>query len=274
MNKKIISAIILLTCLAFMPITSTADYPTGELGYSDEIAVDSEFEWTVSKLVTTGDFATYTDYFYIGDSDLTQGAKIRFVILEDPDNATGVWFDVFVDDVKVINPENFWIGYGYYAFGGYFINPVTYTNTTGTYQIYDQIFEELVELNDEYSTSISYEMYGITIVGSMNTELKYSLKGDVFVIYQYMSVDMTMSDGATELTSAGSMEFEQTINTKTGLLGKSELTMEIESDYITGSFHILIDSGYANIAPYSWAYSFLGLSVIAAVVALAKRKRR
>ncbi len=271
MNKKIISAFVLLACLAFMPIT-TADYPTGELGYSDQIAVDAEFEWTVSKLAATGDFTYLADFFYIGDSDLTQGDKIKFVILEDPDNATGVWFDVFVDGVKVIGPESFFIGF-YYGFGNFFINPVTYINTTGTYQLYDQIFEELVELNDHYTTSVSYEIYGITIQGDIDQTIEYKLQGDVFSLSISQSITMTMSGGGTEISTEGTSEYITSVNTVTGLLGKIEMKMEAENEYASGTFHILIDSGYANIAPYSWAYSFLGLSVIAAVVALVKRKR-
>ncbi|MCE7742377.1 MAG: hypothetical protein GOP50_07935 [Candidatus Heimdallarchaeota archaeon] len=273
MNKKIITAFILLACLAFMPITSTADYPTGELGYSDEMVVDAEFEWTVSKLATTGDFTYFADMFYIGDIGLTQGDKIKFVVLEDPDNATGAWYDIFVDDVKVIGPESFFIGF-YYGFSSFFVNPVTYTNTTGTYNIYEQIFEELVELNDHYVTSVSYEMYGITIQGDIDQTLEYKLKGDVFSISMSTKMSMTMSGGGTEMSSEGTSEYKTSVNIVTGLLGTVEMKMEAESDYQSGSFHLLIDSDYANIVPYSWAFSFLGITVIAAVVALAKRKRK
>ena len=60
MHKKIISLFAILTILSFLPISTQADFPTGDLGYSDEIAVGKEFEWTVSKLVLNGDFSDYS----------------------------------------------------------------------------------------------------------------------------------------------------------------------------------------------------------------------
>ncbi|MHA1199889.1 MAG: hypothetical protein ACTSQF_11225 [Candidatus Heimdallarchaeaceae archaeon] len=271
MNKKLISMVIILTCLAFTPITSTADYPTGDLGFSDEIIPDAEFEWTVSKLTMTGDFASYTDYVYIGDIILAQGAKIKLVVLEDPDTAIGIWFDVFVDNVKVVDPYDFWIGYGsLYGFGGFFINPVTYTNATGTYNIYEQIIEELEIFDVEGGTSTDYG--GLTVEISYSQRIGYKIIGDVFAMSIYMHTYQSVQGVGYDITQEVTIEAETTINTVTGLLGKSEVKVESDSEYMTGTMHIIIDSGYAA-TPYEWAFSFLGLTVIAAVVGLAKRKR-
>ncbi|MHA1199888.1 MAG: hypothetical protein ACTSQF_11220 [Candidatus Heimdallarchaeaceae archaeon] len=272
MNKKIITTLAILCCLIFMPISAKADYPTGTLGYSDDIVVGNEYEWSISKFDMTGDFATYTSYMTIGEFDLSEGAKIKLVITDDPDTAVGDWFEMYVNDVLLTGDPyslSFFLGYGV---GGFFINPVTYTNATGTYNIYEQILEELAENNIDETTGTSYEYGGVTFDYGATEVIEFSIKGDVFVLYMYVRMYATISGGGYDESMEMEISQEMTINTVTGLLGKIEVDANFDMGYMTGSVHLIIDSGYAA-TPYEWAFSFLGLTVIAAVVGLAKRKR-
>ena len=63
-----------------------------------------------------------------------------------------------------------------------------------------------------------------------------------------------------------------TVNTQTGLLGKSEILMEASDAYYSGKIHFVIDSGYAK-TPYNWTFSLLGISAIALVIVLSRRKQ-
>lgn len=274
MRKRIFPVLVFLVFLTILPSNPRADFPTGTLSYHDSIIADAEFEWTVAKFSATGDFSSYTDEVYIGDTILSQGDKIKVVVLEDPDEAVGIWFDVYINEVKVNDPEDFWIGnYGYlYGIGGFFINPISYTNATGTFSLYEQIFEELQELNDEYSTDYSYAYGGMTVEMTMIEQVSFSMKGDILVIYLYERMYMSMKGGGYDETMEIEMKSETTINTITGLLGKSELLLNADTSYYSGKFELRIDSGYAK-TPFSWSFSILGIMVIASVIVLVKRKK-
>ncbi|MHA1199890.1 MAG: hypothetical protein ACTSQF_11230 [Candidatus Heimdallarchaeaceae archaeon] len=268
--------IIILSILAFVPITTQADYPTVTLGYSDEIAVDSEFEWTVSKLTMTGDFATYTDRIYINTTALERGDKIKVVVTDDPDTAIGEWYEVYLNDVEIANPTlGDLIYYSMYdiGFGDFFINPVTYTNATGTYNIYEQMLEEVEAYNDE----TTYETSGVdtSITYDLNYQFKVEFKitGDVFSVLIYTNYQVSVEGGGYDYTYSQEMRIESTINIRTVLFGKMELYADFVGPGQNGVIHMLLDSGYAK-TPYEWGFSFLGLTVIAAVVGLVRRKRK
>ncbi len=278
MNKKIITAIVLLACLAFVPFTS-ADYPTGELGYSDEIQPGNEYKWTLSKYEFTGDFADMKDYYesyisYYGYGDMLPkaGDIYKVVILADPDTATDVWYELYINDVLVPEAGYLYTSFSYYGFTPFLILPTTYTNATGTYNIYEQMLEEIEPYFYDDGDSYSTVYNGYTFSGTYSQKITIEEKGSVMVLSVYMYQYATITGGYTELTSEIEVIGEATINTQTGLFGYLELSVEATTDYMSGSVHIKIDSPYGN-APYNWAYSFLGITVIAAVVALAKRKR-
>ncbi len=281
MNRKIIISMVLLACLAFLPITSTADYPTGTLGYADEIAVGEKFEWTVTKLDLSGDFATYTDDFYIGDKELSQDSKIKVVVLEDPDNASGVWYDIYVNNVKTSDSSmGFLLGYGlYYAFGGFFINPVTYTNTTGTYNIYEQLIEELVDDNYNNGDSITTTYGGYTYEYGYSEIVEFKLQEDVFSILMYDYAYISIEGNGYEESMSMEMRIETTTNIRTGLLGRMEVLIDYDmATSYSGKIHFIIDSPYAGdgrtIVPYTWSFSLLGLSAMAIALVIVKRKRK
>ncbi len=271
MNKKIFTALIVFTCFALSPITTSADFPTGNLGYSDEIAVDSEFEWTVKTLQLTGDITKYyDDDFYIGDTILEQGNKIRLVVLEDPDDAIGIWYDIYVDGAKVTNPNNIWLGYAQgYGYSDFFISPVTYTNTTGTYNLYEQIFEEFVADAEDYSKDETSNGYTYRYI----VRNQYTLTGSTFTSSFYLEV--FFGDNTNYMSVKA--ELEMSVNTENGLLGHSKTYIEIDmtmyGSEAVGTLDFQLTSKYTGI-PFNWAFSFLGITVIAAVIALAKRKKK
>ncbi|MCE7747744.1 MAG: hypothetical protein GPJ51_05065 [Candidatus Heimdallarchaeota archaeon] len=286
MNKKIIFSILILTCLAFMPITASADYPTGTLGYSDDIAVGEEFEWTVDTLAFTGSFTSITSDAYIGTEYLTQGDKIKIVVTEDPDNATGDWFNFFVDGVQVDPYFGFLLLYGMaYSYAYFFISPVTYTNTTGTYSIYEQLIEELSGYSYDETYDYSTEVSSYTYEYGYTFQMEYSLEGDVFSFMVYEREYVSIIGGGYDFYMETEMRVQTSINVKTGLLGMVEVYMNIEvpaayTYYMsTGSIHMIINSDYASTdgdgrtVPFAWGFSLLGVSTLAVLVVLVKRKR-
>ncbi len=279
MNKKIITTLVILTSLMFLPISAKADYPSGTLGYSDDIAVGNEYTWTVKTLDLSGDFSDYTSYATIGGEDLSKGSKIKVVVTDDPDTAIGDWYEIYLDS-ELLPSADFGslLDYGmYYASGNFFINPVTYTNATGTYGIYEQILEEVVDQNEDNSDSDSTEYSGYTYSYSYSEKIEFAIKGDVFSVVMYEYEGMSLKGGGYDIEQHIEIRVETTININTGLIGKTEYMVDVSlgmstTSTIAGTMHILIDSGYAN-TPFSWAFSFLGLIVFAAVVGLVKRKR-
>lgn len=272
MNKKILAAFVIITALTFVPFTTKADVPYGELGFSDDIVPGAEFEWKVAQFDATGDFAPYTSDATLGGELLSEGYTIKIVVTEDPDNATGDWFELYLNDNLVTgDPYDFSFEFGYgYGIGTFFINPITYTNLTGTYYIYEQLIEELDNIDEE--TSYSTDFYGITQVGGLTERLTFSIKNDVFVIDAYVRYYTSISGGGYEETMELVITETVTVNTLTGLLGTIDMEMKADSSSYSGSVHLRISSGYAK-TPYNWAFSFLGLTIIAAVAGLARKKR-
>ncbi len=278
MNKKLITTIIILTSLVFIPITTKADYPTGTLRYSDDIVIGSEFVWTVKQLVFEGDFAPYTYLATVGGEELSKGDKIKFVITDDPDTAIGDWFEIYLgSDLLPSATFGAFLSMGLaYAYGGFFINPVTYTNVTGTYNIYEQILEELEDNNEDNSYTYSDETSEYTYTYSYTEKIEISLQGDVFVIKYQIGYSLSLIGPTTEISESIMNIIETTTNIRTGLLGKMDVLTDIYSAHtgstVDGKMHILVDSGYAK-TPYDWAFSFLGLTIIAVVVGISKRRR-
>jgi hypothetical protein len=270
MNKKILSAFIIIAALAFIPISTKADYPTGTLGFSDEIVAGNTYEWSVAKLDVTGDFASYTSDMYIGNDSLSEGVTIKIEVTDDPDNG-GDWFDMFINN-NPVSGDPYDIGFDLYSYGigGFFINPVTYDNGTGVYNIYEQVLEELENIDE--STETSYQTYGITYSAGLTERVTFSIRNDIFVMEGLFRLYTSISGGGYDVEMEMVMEQTITINTLTGLLGIVEMKMDADTPYGSGTVHLLINSGYAK-TPFSWAFSFLGLTVIAAVVGITKRKR-
>ena len=272
--KKITTAVLLLTCLAFCPYTTSADYPSGTLGYSDEIAVGSEFEWTIKTLERERGTSFYYhlyyfEEFYIGDTLLEQGNKIKIVVVEDPDTAIGAWYDVYVDGNKITNPDDFWLGiWTNFAYSDFFISPITYTNTTGTFDLYEQIFEEFVD--EEEDTTSEETSYGNTY--RYIEKVDYSLSRNTLTSKAHF--ELYFSTGIEYIQFK--CDLESSVNTENGLLGYSK--MYIETDIFmygydeTAYVNLHIDSKYTNIQ-FSWIYGFLGITVIATIVFLVKKKR-
>ncbi|MCE7742376.1 MAG: hypothetical protein GOP50_07930 [Candidatus Heimdallarchaeota archaeon] len=271
MKKKIIvtSLTLLFVTLVLSSCTISADYPTGDLGYSDDIVAGNEYEWTVKTLDSGGDNMSYVgeDDFYIGDQTLEQGDKIKLVVLEDPDTAVDDWYDIYVDGVKSLYPTSDFLDFfSYlYGFGSTFISPVSYTNATGTYELYQQLYEELLEnaynYSESYTTSIYTEIYELTS--------GYKLSGDVLSMEMYAR--MYSSNGTHHVELEGTMEISVNINT--GLLGNMKYFIDMDVLGEIGFTYFLLESKYANV-PYDWVFGILGLTFVGVVMVLINKKRR
>ena len=260
-----------------MPISATADFPTGTLGYHDDIIAGAEYEWTVDKLEFTGDFASYSTEMYIGSEILQQGDKIKIVVTEDPDTATGIWFEVYVNGILVDPDFGYLIYYGmmYGTYGGFFISPVTYTNATGTYNIYEQIIEEIETGYNEYS-DFSTEYGGYTYEYGYTFKIEAGLDGDVLTVLFHQLGYLSLHGGTYDLSYIEEMKIQTSLNIRTGLVGSLEFLYNVDTPYETGKFHLIIDSDYASggrTVPFNWAFSLLGISSLAIVAVFIKRKR-
>ena len=56
------------------------------------------------------------------------------------------------------------------------------SNATGTYNIYEQIFEEVEDEITSTSTTYSTEMYGVTMIGEYSASIEFKIIGDVFLM--------------------------------------------------------------------------------------------
>ncbi|MHA1199844.1 MAG: hypothetical protein ACTSQF_11000 [Candidatus Heimdallarchaeaceae archaeon] len=288
MNKKIIFSILILTCLAFMPISASADYPSGTMGYSDDIVAGAEFEWTVDTLAFTGAFTSVTSDAYIGTEYLTQGDKIKVVVTEDPDTAVGDWFNLFIDGVSVDPYLGYLLYYGLaYTFGSFFISPVTYTNATGTYNIYEQLMEELGDYYYDETYEYSTEISGYTYEYGYTYEMGFTLEDDVFSYLIHERTWAHIEGGGYDESMEQEIRVQASTDINTGLMGTLEVYINIDmptSTYYSymssGSIHMIIDSDYAPIdgfgrtVPFEWAFSLLGISTLAVIVVLVKRKKQ
>lgn len=288
MKKKIVLSVMttLFVTLILSTNSITADYPTGTLGYSDAIAVGEEFYWDVVTHTSGGTFASYYDTgFYVGDIYLEQGDEIKLVVLEDPDTALGAWYEIYVDGVKAVDPDYFFLGYGYIGWATAFISPVTYINATGTYNLYEELMEEFndVEFSDGYSYTDVY--YEYTLVYSYHEILSFALVGDILTTYLDIEMYASISGGGYNEFIDFDLYMEMQVNVDSGLLGLMKTWFDYSDSYgDSGYVHFLLDSEYTDpppddgngdgtTVPYIWGFSVLGLAMSATIVILIKRKR-
>ena len=277
MKKLLVISLLLLILLSLNPSTSTADYPTGTLNYSDKIAVGETFEWTVKTVELTGYFNTYQGMFYIGEKALQEGQKVKLTVLEDPDTASGIWYDIYVNDARVINPTSVYLGIGMMVVSGNFlISPVTYTNTSGTYDLYEELFDELRDSVYEYMYTYNYVATysgGFTIIYTTSDRFLVNFEDNVFSFfyeeyYRFYSPN-GMITGDEEIT----IRYVAEVNTITGLLEKSEMLFDINTDTTVAKLHFLIESDYEE-ASSDWLFSLISIPCLAVLITLTKRKRK
>lgn len=288
MKKKRILLInlLLLISLALCPITNFADYPTGDLTYSDTISTGKSFKWKVSTLESLGEY--YISEMYIDEIQLEQGDTIEVKVMKDPDEAEygEIWYNIYVNDINVTDPTDIDLGYiGYYSYffyGMYFISPVDYTNNTGTYSIYEAIYELIADYSETEEDHETNSYGGTTYTYDYIYSLIIALEGDIFssemYIYQRILAEGPGTDKYLDLLE---VTIESSLNIKTGLLKENKLWLdyeffERESEVVNedekGYFHFLLEQKGSG-APYNWSYSVLGLSFIALVVVLRRRKK-
>jgi hypothetical protein len=287
-NIFLLTNLLLMVSLVFCPITNFADYPTGTLTYSDKIEQGKTFKWKVTTLEEQGESYNYfADYMHIGDVDIVQGDKIEVLIMKDPDEAGvgEIWYNIYVNDVNVTDPSNIALGYmSYfmYSTGMIFISPVDYTNVTGTYNIYEALYEELEEYGYGGEDHETYSFGGTTYMYDYVFSLGFTLERDIFsselYIYERTLVEGPGTDKYLQYLEA---TVKSSVDIDTGLLVESKFFLDYEyfervSEVViedeTGYFHFLIELR-GSLIPYNWGYSVLGLSFIALVVLLRRKKR-
>jgi len=255
--------------LLVIPVISNADLPTGIIKYADEIIPDAEYKWEVTTLETGGAIIElFPTDIHIGNAQLAEGDDIKLVVLEDPDETSDIWYEIFVNEDKVSTPDDIWIGYlENYGLYNLFISPVTYTNNSGTYNLYEQMEEELEEADATYVEITGFFSYQIEYL------VQYSIRGDIFKSIYSEEVYYTDGDGVLE----ASIIYETTFNTQTGVLESSRIDFDYSSSmygYDKTAFLLFLIESKSSGIPFNWMFSFLSICIMAAIVTLIHRKRR
>ncbi|MCE7749301.1 MAG: hypothetical protein GPJ51_13005 [Candidatus Heimdallarchaeota archaeon] len=269
MNKKLTVLTVLLGCILLIPSTTSADLPTGIMKYANEVIPDAEYKWEVTTLESGGAIIEmFPTDIHVGNAQLAEGDEVKLIVLEDPDETSDIWYDIFVNDDRVTTPDDIWIGYlESYGLYNSFITPVSYTNNSGTYNLYEQMFEELDQVDATYEDVTGVFSYQIEFL------VQYSILGDIFKTTYSEDVYFTDGSGITEVL----LVLETTFNTQTGVLETSRIDFEYSSNMYgydkTAFLHFLLESKSSGI-PFDWMFGFLSISVIAAIITLIRRKRR
>ena len=294
-KKILLINLLLLTSLVLCSITNTAYYPSGEITYSDQIVAGRSFKWEVKDLESAGEeYSYFGDYMYIGEIQLAQGDIIEVKVLKDPDESDPgePWYNLYVAGINVTDPTYIEFGYlwyfmmyfmWYFTMGGmFFISPVDYTNTTGTYNIFETLYEQLEDFGyseeeHEYSSS-----GGVTYTYDYIYRMEVALSADIFsfelYVYEY---DLEQGPGTDRDLNFLEATIRFAIDIKTGLLEEYKNWIDYEffervegviEDDEKGYFHFLIKQKGLG-APYNWNYSVLGLIIIAVVIVLKRRKK-
>ncbi|MCE7747157.1 MAG: hypothetical protein GPJ51_02090 [Candidatus Heimdallarchaeota archaeon] len=290
MKKKNILLIdlLLLVSLVFCPITNFADYPSGTLIYSDEVKQGKTFKWKVTTLEEQGEsYLYYANYMHIGDIDLVQGDKIEVLIMKDPDEAGigEIWYNVYVNDVNVTDPSDislvFWI-YGIYGHEMPFISPVDYTNATGTYGLYESLYEEIGDYGYSGEDHETYSYGDTTYMYDYVYSVGFTLEEDIFYSELYMyERNLVEGPGTDKDLEYLEATIKNSVDIDTGLLVESKFFIDYEyfervSEVVIeeeiGYFHFLLELK-GSLIPYNWSYNVLGLSFIALIVLLRRKKR-
>ena len=110
-----------------------------------------------------------------------------------------------------------------------------------------------------------------------------SLRGNTFSMEMHALIHFSYTAGTgNEYRDILDYTVKNSININTGVVEEVRFDFEYERyeeyDYVvdydeTGYFHFLMTSGGAFVIPFDWTYSILGISSIAVVVFLIRRKK-
>ncbi len=259
-----------------------------EFTYSNEIVPGKSFQWQVKTLDIVGDFYEVSTDFYIGTNQIKESDTITLKVIADPDETNETWYELLLNNNQASASDLWGLGFiwTYYAYDYGsdipLVYPVTYTNATDSYNIYDLIWDQ-VEGNGENSTNNYTSTYpSSTVISEGTISQDFDLSGDIFTDYLYVNYyDHTeQTDGTLTIDILEATVYTKT-NKMTGLLEEAYSFISWDEKEYVNSTLTNDDVGHSNfwlkltagrVLPYSWAFSILGLSFFA-IVFIIRRKR-
>ena len=271
--------------LSLLPLSSQADYPSGDLLYSDDIIPNAEFIWTVEQLSASGDYAYAVDYNYLDQIFLAEGQTIKLVVTEDPDTANDTWYDLFVNNVKVNNPENTSIGtFAGYSPYGQFITPVKYDNGS-VYDLYTQLYEEFEDAGAFIDAHFLYHYSDMISEYSYSINMRFELTDNIFKLVYSIGLDDYFIDPTDDDESIEKISIEavSAIDINSGIIQEYRTIIDYEiyekvAGNVTtdeeGHYYLqILAEGYdPDPSSFSILFSILGLSIFGVIVYTIRRR--
>lgn len=277
-----------------------------EFVFHNDIVPGATFEWKLETAQYAGDVTPADFNMTVGDHLLQQGDVLKVEVTQDPDEIDWMnesWLNVYVNDQLALDNSS-----EIYAdvdddefFPTFPIYPVTYINDSGSYDLFQVLYDELKQDIIDNKTS-DQEQYGDYIYYYEGEEIfDVSLENDEFDWYMYIYFNVTQKNTATNEVyySILKASFEVKIDTVRGLLNqysvwmygestfppyKGQVPLQEEEGPVNGEVTLsLVREGYTPqdtndtgtntfVIPFEGLYVALGVSALTLVVLRKKRR--
>ena len=275
----------------------------GQYSYLLTLEAGTSYEWKVTTLTTVG--SPSTPYLDFGPTEvLKQGDRINVTLLQDVNstalggdyqlfsNDSNDWVDFYLNDELITNDTSDidlfdldWVNLGMWSgwFYEQFLLPITYTNSTGTYDNFLVLHNNYQQETGDYKSDNNFHSYTESVHIKVKTTSKlsketWSLKRVYSEVYKESDYtdpeDWDTTDRTLDITT------ELRYNIATGLLvyvnhdyAEHEILQEEGSteDNTEEVIFILESSALSTKVPYNWAFVLLGILTIGIVVLWRKK---
>ncbi|MHA1953248.1 MAG: hypothetical protein ACW96U_04820 [Candidatus Heimdallarchaeaceae archaeon] len=274
----------------------------GQYSYLLTLEAGTSYEWEVTTLTTVGGInPSFLDF---GSEELKQGDRINATLLQDV-NATAlggeyqlfindsiVWVEFLLNDEFVTNDTDDidlfdldWVNIGMWSGWFYerFLLPVTYTNSTGTYDNFLVLHNNYQQGIGDLKSETNFHSYSESVNLKVRTTSK--LSKDTWTLKRVYSEVYKESDYTDPLdwdTTDRTLDIitELRYNRATGLLvyvnhdyAWHEIFQEDGSteDNIEEMIFIVESTALSIKVPYNWAFVLLGIFSIGIIVLWRKK---
>ena len=293
-NKTIIA----LFSVLFLSVIFTNPQIQGQTyEYLSTLLPGATYEWEVTTLTTTGSVGTsFLDY---GNESLEQGDLFSVKIIDDVNNITGsdpnqllnssnVWGEFYLNGNYKTNDTSeigiLYLGWTTFAFID-FLQPITYTNSTGNYSYLEVLHENFANVKYEDRTEVKFHgYYELTYTKFKQSS---SLSSKTWTIKMQMHVDYQEDDfidpeNWQKVQTTTDRTAEIRFNVETGLvvylyydyLWHNIRQVEGSTDDDTNAITLQIESTQLpTAASFSYGYALIGVLTICFAFYVRRRRK-
>lgn len=288
--------------------SSTVKAQTESWLFSDEITTGTSLVWSIETFEYAGEYyADYMiEYFSIGETQFRENDEIKMEIIKDPNTYQGLqlWYNLYLNDMNVTSDyDEIYMGYfgyyftyvSYYIGGSTFLFPVKFINSTGTYNVFDLLYDEFKEDEGHDEEHYSEVSGGYTYEVDYAWDLSYNLTDDLFTysnsIHTYEYVKEPEGD---YYKVKFDLNVKISMDPNTGILIQNRFWFDYEmkavysgitdedSDEGYVHFQLLsedaqdydIDDGDGTVSiTFDGVYGIIGLALVATLVIYTKKRK-